>query len=235
MDRLKRKELKSDEFASTVGHTVEYVTEHRTQFIRWGIIGGIVLVLVLGGLSWRNYRRGQREQALNAALEIQNAPVGQVQNEYVRSFPTEQARMTAATKAFQDIVNQYGGSDEGIIAEYYLGALAADQGRMIEAQKYFESVSNSGKKDYASLAALSLAEIYKSEGKTAQAENLLRPLVDKPTEFVSKEQATIALAGVISKTKPDEARKMLEPLRTSTRRAVSTNAITAIGDIAQGR
>jgi len=91
-------------------------------------------------------------------------------------------------------------------------------------------VISDGGKEYAALARLSLAQIYESQGKSGEAEKLLRHVVDNPTTLVSKEQATISLAKVLAKTKPDEARKLLEPLRTE-RSAVSRAAIQAISDL----
>jgi hypothetical protein len=69
-------------------------------------------------------------------------------------------------------------------------------------------------------------------GRQADAEKLLRALYDKPTTFVSKEQAAIALARAISTTKPAEARKLLEPLRTE-RPAISQAAITLLSQLPQ--
>jgi hypothetical protein len=51
-----------------------------------------------------------------------------------------------------------------------------------------------------------------------------------PTVFVSKDQATIALAKGIAPTRLDEARKMLEPLRTQNG-VVSQVAISAVGEL----
>ena len=48
VDRVTRKELKADRFAQEVGHTVEYVSEHRKQVIRYGTIAAAVLVVVIG-------------------------------------------------------------------------------------------------------------------------------------------------------------------------------------------
>ena len=70
-----------------------------------------------------------------------------------------------------------------------------------------------------------------SQGKTDDAEKLLRQLIDKPTMFVSKEQATLDLAQVLAKKNPAEARKLLEPLSASPRTAVSRAAVAAMGTI----
>jgi hypothetical protein len=59
---------------------------------------------------------------------------------------------------------------------------------------------------------LSLAQIYFADGRADQGEKTLRELMDKPTIFVSKEQAAIMLARYLAPTKPAEARKLLQPL-----------------------
>ncbi len=66
--------------------------------------------------------------------------------------------------------------------------------------------------------------------RQADAEKLLRSLIDDPTILVSKEQATIALAKVLAKKNPAEARKLLEPLRAE-RGPVSRAALTALGEM----
>ena len=102
---------------------------------------------------------------------------------------------------------------------------------MDEALKTFQSIMDTAPDPYNSVAKLSMAQIYASQGKTDEAEKLLRQLVDKPTMFVSKEQATLDLAQLIAKKNPAEARKLLEPLSASPRSAVSRAAVAAMGSI----
>ena len=80
------------------------------------------------------------------------------------------------------------------------------------------------------LAKLSLAQIYFGDGRDAQGEKTLRELIDNPTDFVSKEQATISLARFLAPKKPAEARKLLEPLRSQPG-AVSQVALSLIGEL----
>jgi predicted negative regulator of RcsB-dependent stress response len=103
---------------------------------------------------------------------------------------------------------------------------------MDQALKTFQSVMDSAPDPYNSVAKSSIAQIYASQGKTDEAEKLLRQLVDKPTMFVSKEQATLDLARLIGQKNPAEARKLLEPLSASKRAAVSRAAVAAMGSIA---
>jgi predicted negative regulator of RcsB-dependent stress response len=232
VDRLTRKELKTDKFAREVGHSVEYVTEHRKQFTRIAGIALAAVALAVAVYAFVQYRKGARQDELRAALRIQEAAVGQPANEGLLSYQTQDEKNKAMVKAFTDFVNKYDGTDEAAVAHYYLAATAADKGNLGEAEKQFRAVADSGNKNYASLAKLSLANIYQSQGKQSEGENLLRSLVDKPTSFVSKEQATIALARYVAAKNPAEARKMLEPLRTE-RGPVSRTALTALSEIPQ--
>lgn len=232
MDRLTRKELKTDKFALEVEHTVDWATEHRQELIRYGAAAAVLAAIVLIVYGFMQYRNGVREDALRAALRVQDAAVGAAPNEGTPSFPTEQAKYEAVKKALSEVAAKYPGSQQGIVAEYFLGTNAADKGDIKTAEKYFRDVADSGYKDYASLAKLALAPILQSEGKAAEGEKLLRDVMDHPTTFVSKEEATIVLARYLSSSNPAEARKLLEPLRAD-RSAVSRAALTALADIGQ--
>ena len=233
MDRLTRKELKSDRFALEVQHSVQYVSGHRQQLVRWGGVAAAVIVIAVGVFAYLNYQRSVRQSALHDAMQIQNANVGPQQNEYTLSFPTAPDRQKAVVKAFTELAAKYSGSDEGTIAQYMLATNAADQGNLAEAEKRLKTVVDSGNASYGSLAKLSLASIYAGEGKQAEGEKLIQSLIDHPTVMVSKELATISLAELVVNSDPARARKMLEPLRGSPRPNVSKAALTALSDLPQ--
>lgn len=233
MDRLTRKELKSDRFALEVQHSVEYVSEHRRQLIRWGSVAGAVVVVVLGIWLYRGHEHGVRQEDLRAALRIQNAGIGPSGTDMILTFPTAQDRSKALVKAFGDIVTKYSGSSEATIAEYALGVNASDDGNAAEAEKRFKAAVDSGNSPYDSLAKLALAQIYASQGKLNDAKQLIQSVIDHPSVLVSKEEATIAMAQLIGKSDPAGARKLLEPLRGSTRTNVSQAALNALSDLKQ--
>lgn len=233
MDRITRHELKTDKFVEEAKHTVEYVSEHRQQLVRYGSIALGVIVLI--GLIWLfiGQRRESRQTALKEAMKVTEAPVGAAPPGAPGPVFANQGEKDAASlKALMGVANNYPGSAEGRAARYMTGTLFVDQGNMAAAEKAFAEVA-AGNDEYASLAKLSLSQVYAGTGKTAEAEKLLRGLMDNPTLLVSKEQATIALARVIGRTKPEEARKLLLPLQGSDRSAVSRAALNALGEIAQ--
>ena len=87
---------------------------------------------------------------------------------------------------------------EAEVAQYYLGSILADQGKLAQAEKSFQEAAEKGDARYSSLAKLSLAQIYFSDGRDTQGESMLRDLMKHPTVFVSSEQATITLAKYLS-------------------------------------
>jgi tetratricopeptide (TPR) repeat protein len=233
LDKITRRELKSDHFALEVGHGVDYLGHHRSQIIRWGSIALVAIILVVA-ISWfRNYRRAERQEALASALQIQNSAVGPPQSEFALAYPSQADKDKAMLKAFSDVATKYSDTDEGMIAEYSLGSIAADKGDMAQAEKRYKLVADSASNAYASLAKLSLAQVYQAQGKTTDAENLVKSVMDHPTMLVSKEQAIIALAHLKASSNPQEARKLLEPLRASQRGAISRAALSALGDLPQ--
>jgi predicted negative regulator of RcsB-dependent stress response len=232
VDRLTRKELKRDVFAQEVGRTVTFMEQHRRPFL-WGTAAALIALLLLVG--WRYYSRHQhqiRQQELADALRIQNTAVGaESGNPALPTFRTVEERRRAATKAFETLAAKFPGTDEAVIARYYLATIQAEQGKADEAARLFQEVASSKNREYASLARYALAQLYAQQGKLADSEKLLRELMEHPTVLVSKEQATITLARVLARSKPEEARKLLEPLRTRPG-AVSRAALAALGEIA---
>jgi predicted negative regulator of RcsB-dependent stress response len=233
VDKLTRKELKSDKFALEVQHSVEFVSEHRRQMIQWAVPAAALVLIVIGVFWYRSYQHDARQEALHAAEAIQNSQVGPSQSEYVVTFPTSQARETAVTKAWRDLAAKYPGTEEGGIAEFFLGTNASDTGNLPEAAKHFQAAIDSGSGAYASEAKLTLAQIYAAQGKLNDGVKLIQSVIDHPTVMVSKDAAILALADLIKTSDPQRARKLVDPLRTSTRSAVSKAAITLDSTLSQ--
>jgi predicted negative regulator of RcsB-dependent stress response len=230
VDSRTRKDLKTDKFAVEVGHTFEFLSDHRTEVQRYGII--VAILLVLGG-AYYFYSRSQataRQAALAAAIGVDDATVGPQAQPPLLNFPTADEKEKARQKAFGDLAAKYHGTQEGAIGNLYLAADAVDRGDNSAAERLYKDVIDSAPAAYASIASVALGDVYATQGKIDEAEKLLRKVMANPTSFVSKEEATIRLAEAISTTKPKEARELLEPLRAA-RSTVSRAAIAALGKL----
>lgn len=233
MDKLTRKELKSDKFALEVQHSVEFVSEHRKQLARWGPVVAVLALLIAAVMWYRSYQHNVREEALHSAMQIQNSQIGPKQSDFVVTFATTQERDAAVLKAWRDMAAKYPGTQEGDIAEYFLGTNASDAGNLPEAAKHFQAAIDSGSGPYASEAKLALAAVYAAQGKVNDGAKLIQSVIDHPTVMVSKDAATLALADLIKQSDPQRARQLVDPLRSSTRAAVSKAAITLEASLAK--
>ena len=232
MDRLTRKDLKTDKFAVEAGHAFEFLTEHPEQLKKYGAIAAAAVILIAGIFFYRSHQATAREDALAQAMKLDDAVVSNNPVPPNITFKTQAEKDQARNKAFSDLATKYRGSREGAIGGIFMASNAADKGDMAGAEKQYKDVVDSAPSDFASLATISLAQVYHAEGKDADAEKLLNDLIKNPTTLVSKEQATIALADVKMKSNPAEARKLLEPLRIG-RSAVSRAAVTMLGNLPQ--
>jgi predicted negative regulator of RcsB-dependent stress response len=231
--RITRKELKTDRFAQEVGHTESFFEDHQKELIRYGAAGIVVILLIVGYSIYARRQHTQREDVLARAIQVQESPVGPNPGQG-QSFPTQEAKDEVALKAFGDLASKYPGSEEGEIAQYYLGSIKADQGKLAEAEKSFKEVADKGDAKYASLSKFALAQIYFADGRDTQGESTLRDLMKNPTIYISKEQATISLARFIAHKNPVEARNLLDPLRSQPG-DVGRTALQAYGELPPGK
>jgi predicted negative regulator of RcsB-dependent stress response len=233
VDRVTRKELKTDKFALEVGHTVSLFEEHPKEILRYGAIALVVIALGIGYWVHRGHEHAAVQEQLAQAILAQEAPFGKGTESVpgARHFDSEPEKQKVVAQEFTRIRTDHPGTTEAAISGYYLGASQADAGDLAQAEKTFRDVAEHGDARVASLAKLSLVQIYISSDRGPEAEKLLREMIDRPTIFVSKEQATISLARYLMKKNPAEARKLLDPLKSQTG-GVSQEVITLLGQIA---
>jgi hypothetical protein len=221
-----KESLQHDQFTDTVSHVVNYALADRRRLIRWAVIAGAVLLIAGAAIWFSSYRRSVRQQDLEAAFVVLNAPVGTTETAG-KNFPTQEAKTKASMKALSDVIAKDGGTREGLIAQYYLGTLKAQNRDPKGAESDLRAVANSGS-ECAPLAKIALAQLYTSQNKAAEAQKLLREVVDKPTDLVSKAQAQVLLAQLLQSTNPQEAKKIEQSLKTPNQSPAVTRALEQI-------
>ena len=102
MDRITRKNLKDDKFAAEVSHSVEYISGHRQQVLRYGGVAAVVLALAVGIFFYRQHRKTLVHQALYKALETHHALVT-IENRANFAFGDLKLSCTAQGPAGQEV------------------------------------------------------------------------------------------------------------------------------------
>jgi predicted negative regulator of RcsB-dependent stress response len=226
-----KEQLQHDAFTDNVSGVLSYASSHREKLTRWLIAAGAVLILVAAVLWYSSYRREQRRDDLQAAFAVYEAPVGGTASAG-KKFSTQDEKNKASLKAFSDVAAKYSGNEEGRIARYYVGALKAQTGDAKGAEADLRAVASAGG-EISALAKIALSQLLSGQNRQSEAQGLLREVVNKPTDLVSKAQAQLLLAQSLESTNPSEAKKLIQSLRGPNQSPAVTRAIDQVASTAK--
>jgi len=207
LPRISRKELKKDEFATEVSKTYEFLQRQRKTLTHMGIVIAAVALVVASGYFLAQRRSAGANDQLAEALKVYYPLSGDI------TYADDKARYSAVQRRFAVVADKYSWLKPGLVARYYEGLSARNAGSTDEAIRLLQLVAHKRDENYSSLARFALAAIYAQAGRTAEAENLYRELLRKPTDTVPGETASLALADLLSATKPAEAEKIYLELK----------------------
>ena len=211
-----RRDLKKDEIRETLVSGVESVASHQQAL--WVVIAA-ALVVALAVFGWNSYSRRQTAKAsaaLDDGLKIFQARIrapGEPADPIDPTYLDEKNKFTDADKKFLEVAGEYGRTKPGQMARYYAALSEVQLKQYGEAEKNLNQVVSGGDENLASLAKFKLAEVYLQESKGAQAVDLLKQLTDKPSVFVPKAMAMLALANYYRKTDPAQATKLYNQVK----------------------
>ena len=211
-----RKDLKKDEIREKFVHGVESVASHQQAL--WLVVTA-ALVVALAIFGWNSYASRQTAKASGAfgdAMKIFQARIrapGDVVQPDEITYLDEKNKFTDANKKFLEVAKQYGRTKPGQMARYYAALSEAQLKQFGEAEKNLSQIVTGGDESLASLAKFQLAAIYLQENKGAQAADLYKQLSDKPSVFVPKPMALLALADYYRKIDPAQAAKLYNQIK----------------------
>jgi tetratricopeptide (TPR) repeat protein len=179
MKRIERHKLKENEFARSVAHARDVLTERQREITTVIVVAIVALAAVGGYLWWRGARDANANAAFAAALATHEAPVvppaapapgSPAPLPQPGTFQTEQAKLEAALPKFLEAADKYPNSNAGIAARYYAAGILANLGRAAEAEQRFKEVADkAGDGIYGRTAKLGMADAQVVQGKYDQA------------------------------------------------------------------
>jgi predicted negative regulator of RcsB-dependent stress response len=213
--RLTRKELKTDRFAEKVGAAVGGVLDHKKEVTRYGMIAALVVVLIIAGVAWYRAQAKQRRADFDVLLRTMESTVAPPGQSAGTTYATEADKEKAVAAALEEFTKSHAGTNEDALARYFIASNAVETGNLDKALSEVEVAIKNGNSDTAAVARFLKANILASQGKDDDAEKLYRQLLNTSSGFMTKGEVTVALAKLIGKKNPDEAIKLLEPMRLS--------------------
>jgi predicted negative regulator of RcsB-dependent stress response len=213
---ISRKELKKDEIRETLAHGAEAVISHSRLA---GILITVGVAVALAIVGWRFYSERQTAKAaaaLDEAMKTYDARIrapGEPAEPTEVTYVEEKNKYEDAVKKLGQVAKEYPRTRPGQQAGYYAALSQEHLGRLDEAQKAFQAIADSGSEELAALARFQIAQIDEKNGKSDDAVKLYRQLIDKPTLFLPKPLAMLALADHFSKTNPAEATKLYNDIK----------------------
>jgi len=211
-----RKDLKKDEIREKLVSGVESVASHQQAL--W-IVVTAALVVALAVFGWNSYARRQTAKgsaALDDAMKVFQARIrasGEPADPVEITYLDEKNKFTDANKKFLAVAGQYGRTKPGQMARYYAALSEVQLKQYADAEKNLSQVISGGDENLSSLAKYQLAEVYQQEKKGPQAVDLFKQLSDKPSVFVPKPMAMLALADYYRKTDPAQAAKLYNQVK----------------------
>jgi tetratricopeptide (TPR) repeat protein len=216
-----RHQLKEDRFSRATIHaaeaTVHWSQEHQSKL--FAVVIGVIAIaaIAIGGWYYINSQDEKASLDMAAAvrtMESQLRPPGSPPQPGLQSYESTAQRATEARKEFQAIADKYPSTKTGKMARYFVGVTSAQLGDNAAAERDLQETANSSNSQLASLGKFALASVYRGEKKDAQAIDLYKQLIDKPSELVSKVQAQLELASMYeSNQKLDDAKKIYQDIQ----------------------
>jgi TolA-binding protein len=207
--RLSRKDIKRDDFASAVGRGVDFAESHTRELMV--TVGAVLLAVLIGLLAYFyvTHRSELANQALAAAVKVYAAPVvptGAKPNDRQEpSFASEAARRTRARQLFEGVRGDYRWTDAADVASLYLAEIDAATGQPAAArQLWSDFVKKHGDHVLAAQARIDVMELDRSQGKGQQVVQQLRQMLDQSDAPLPQDVILFELAATLEHLNRDQ-------------------------------
>jgi tetratricopeptide (TPR) repeat protein len=201
--RKHRHELKQNDFLVWLEQAMEWLEENKKNLVTAGVVV-VTAAVLFGGINYyRSSRAGSAQTLLNDALEIFHTPVqdasaresSAVQPSPDQDFETNEERFRAALAAFEKVIEDYSGTDQGRQARYYAALCHKGVEELDKASALLEEVTGHRDKDLLYYLASQVIAVVKAEkGDLDGAAETYRVMVEDPDTPLPKDQLLYNLA-----------------------------------------
>jgi predicted negative regulator of RcsB-dependent stress response len=216
VDTQTRHAIKHDALIDHANSALGWLEDHKSQAILVSVIVIGVLVIGISSILFYQHRQEEASVAFGAAMDIYSAPVdqpGTPPEPGVRTFPSAVVRAKTANGEFLKVADNFGSTDAGKNALYFAGLTYMEMGNTAASETTLKKVADHSDANLSSLANVALVSVYRQEGKTSDAIDLLKKLIAHPTTAVPAGQSNLELAGIYEQTNPGQAKQIYAQLK----------------------
>jgi predicted negative regulator of RcsB-dependent stress response len=217
VDNATKRQLKQqDQFHALTQAGVHWTEEHRQKAIIAGVAAVVVIIAIVAGYTLYQSRSAAAATTFGQAMEIYQAPLASAEPTApgIKSYPDAKTRAAAANTQFQQVASQYGLTQSGRLAEYFVGLTYEDQGQNGPAQQALEKVASSWDSGLSALGKDALADLDQQNGQDAKAIDLYTELSKGKSSTVPADLAQLQLAELYQgQGKTEQARQILALLK----------------------
>jgi len=228
-----RRQLKHDRFQEATAEGIHWADEHRKTLILAAVVVIMLAALGFGAYFYQQQREAQASEALGNAVQIMNAPIVAANTpgipEGAITFTTAADREKAANKAFNDVAEKFGRTENGKYARYMAGVTALSMGDTANGEKQLQDAASSSSKRVSVLAKMALASYYRANNRDADALNMYKQVIDANSSVVPRPVAQFELESFYeSRQQKSEAIKVLQQIESE-----ATDKTSSVFDLAQ--
>jgi predicted negative regulator of RcsB-dependent stress response len=176
--RITRKQLKEDEFVSTVDTVFQWFSDNWRPFAV-GLLAVCLAALAWWAIgNWTDARSGKASYALNLAMQAASGEDG----------------IEKAEAELRDVVDRYGRTEQGDAARLYLARIHLDRGETDAARDLLLRVAERQRSGpLGQLATVSLLQLRSESGQAAEVAGELEAIVASPDPRLPKDLALYEL------------------------------------------
>jgi predicted negative regulator of RcsB-dependent stress response len=217
VDQQTKAALKTDRFVTTTEHGLTWANQNRRSVIITSAILLLVIIAAVASVTIYRDRSDAAATAFGAAMQAYQTPLadpGQPVPPGTKTYASASERAKAANALFNDVAARYGMTPSGKLARYFSALTYIEAGQTQSAEDALKKIASGWDSNLASLAKLSLAQLYQDTNRDPQAIDLYNQLAAKPTATVPDGIAQLQLAELYGdENKPEAARKIYAQLK----------------------
>ncbi len=202
--RITRKQLKEDEFVSTMDHLIRRVGEYWKQAL--AALGAVLVIVFVWWMigQWSGKQADAASGKLNQAVTAYQEAVAQGGD----------GDLADAEAGFAAVIEEYGRTDQAEVAKLYQARIQLGRGETDSARATLVHLVSRHKDDaIGRLAALDLVRLRTASGQGAEVAAELEKMVVGRSSQLPRDVALFELGEVfIAEHKPDQAREYFQKL-----------------------